>query len=237
MKTLLSLILSLLLTGSVFADPLSFDFTAVFTGVTYNGQFPNGNASDSQIVLNQNFTLTLTYNPAVYTDSLPDDAGQGGYYARQSEPASYGEESVRLQFTFGNTLFDSTSPSPIRGIGIMNGSNDSVMVGIEGVHAALFQLLFSDPTGLVLDSDALPTSFDLTRWTQLNFNYRQPWGTAYTGHLVVPADPASFSIDSVSEAVPDSVSVGLLLIPVLLLMGAVTRASRDERAHLTPVGE
>ena len=143
------------LPASASAAPITFNFngTATFVNSLVSSQYAIGNS----------LTGSLTYDSALVD---ADASATHGLYAPLSS----------LTFTLNGNVHTFVSGTGFDNIDVQNGSPDQLVFRadvtgptVNGFKPFFLTLSLADPTGLALNSDALPTSFNTIQFSQASF--------------------------------------------------------------------
>ncbi len=146
------------LPASASAAPVTFNFngTATFVNSLVSSQYAIGNS----------LTGSLTYDSALVDT---DASATHGLYAPLSS----------LTFTLNGNVHTFVSGTGFDNIDVQNGSPgspdqlvfraDIAGLAVNGFKPFFLTLTLADPTGLALNSDALPTSFNTIQFPQASF--------------------------------------------------------------------
>jgi hypothetical protein len=172
---LLTLSAALLFAASADAVPVSLQFSGTITEKTAG---PTPDPIDNSYAVGDSFRLFLGYDTLILPDR--DPAPGAGLYGDQVSGVflDYIEWSTSLnEVPFARSLLTTTT------IRIQNGAIDEFELHGELLDGGFVTLLLQDLSGKALNSDALPTDLDLSKWDTGTFTQQQPWGTLVEGRV------------------------------------------------------
>jgi PEP-CTERM motif len=143
------------LPASASAAPSTFNFNGTATSVN--------SLVSSQYAIGNSLSGSLTYDSALVDT---DASATRGLYAPLSS----------LTFTLNGNVHTFVSGTGFDNIEVQNSSSDQLVFRadvagptVNGFKPFFLTLTLADPTGLALNSDALPTSFNISQFPQASF--------------------------------------------------------------------